>query len=115
MAENIDYVLPEVTAALSDWVLIRDVVNGETATKKRNKYLPYIMPEDKSDFNKNRNSAYSERAVFYGVTKRTLKGMVGQVMGKPATLTVPELLDFLKDDVDGGAVSIEQQSRQALS
>lgn len=115
MAENIDYVLPEVTAAIDDWLLIRDVVNGETAVKKRGKYLPYIMPEDKSDFNKNRNANYAQRAVFYGVTKRTLKGMVGQVTSKPAELVVPELLDFIQDDVDGGAVSIEQQSRQALS
>ncbi len=115
MAENIDYVLPEVVEAIKDWEQIRDVVNGESAVKKRGKYLPYIMPEDKSEFNKNRNAAYAQRAVFYGVTKRTLKGMIGQVVAKPAVLTVPELLDFIQDDVDGGAVSIEQQSRQALS
>lgn len=116
MAENIDYVLPEVTEALKPWLRVRDAVNGEDAVKKRgHEYLPYIMPEDKSEHNKARNAAYVQRAVFYGVTKRTLKGMVGQVMGKPAVLTVPALMDFIQDDVDGGAVSIEQQSRQALS
>lgn len=115
MAENVDYVLPEVNEAMKSWELIRDVVNGEGAVKARGKYLPYIMPEDKSEFNKGRNNAYSQRAVFYGVTKRTLKGMAGQVTSKPATLTVPALLDFLENDVDGGAVSLDQQSRQALS
>lgn len=115
MAENIDYVLPEVVEAIKTWEQIRDVVNGEEAVKKRGKYLPYIMPEDKSEFNKNRNAAYSDRAVFYGVTRRTLKGMVGQVIAKPATLTVPQLLEFMQDDVDGGAVSIDQQAKQALS
>lgn len=115
MAENIDYVLPEVVEAIKSWEQIRDVINGEAAVKKRGKYLPYIMPSDKSDVNKDRNAAYAARAVFYGVTKRTLKGMIGQVTGKPAVLTVPALLDSLQNDVDGGAVSIEQQSRQALS
>lgn len=115
MADNIDHVLPEVTEAIKTWQLVRDVVNGERAIKERSGYLPYIMPEDKSDHNRNRNAAYLERAVFYGVTKRTLKGMVGQVVAKPAVLTVPELLDFMQDDVDGGAVSIDQQARQALS
>lgn len=116
MAENIDYVLPEVTDALKPWQRVRDAVNGEDAVKKRgNEYLPYIMPADKSEHNKDRNAAYSQRAVFYGVTKRTLKGMVGQVMAKPAVLTLPPIMDFMQDDVDGGAVSIEQQSRQALS
>lgn len=115
MAENIDYVLPEVVEAIKTWEQIRDVINGEAAVKKRGRYLPYIMPSDKSDINKDRNAAYAARAVFYGVTKRTLKGMIGQVTAKPAVLTVPALLDSLQDDVDGGAVSIEQQSRQALS
>lgn len=115
MAENIDYVLPEVTEAIETWQRIRDVINGESAVKKRGKYLPYIMPSDKSQINIDRNIAYAQRAVFYGVTKRTLKGMIGQVVAKPAVLTVPQLLEPLQDDIDGGAVSIEQQSRQALS
>lgn len=116
MAENIDYILPEVSAAAPVWQRIRDVVNGEDAVKARGTaYLPYVLPTDTTQRNKDRNAAYAQRAVFYGVTKRTLKGMVGQVVGKPAVLTVPELLDFMQDDVDGGAVSIDQQARQALS
>src|SRR5690606_6866100 len=115
MAENIDYVLPEVVEAIKDWEQIRDVVNGESAVKKRGKYLPYIMPEDKSEFNKNRNAAYAQRAVFYGVTKRTLMGMIGQVVAKPAVLTVPELLVFNHDDVCAGAVASAHQARQPLS
>jgi hypothetical protein len=113
---QIDYVLPEVSTAIKAWTPIRDVVNGENAVKARSpSYLPYLVPSDKSPDNVQRNLDYATRAVFYGVTKRTLKGMVGQVTGKPAVLTVPELLMMLQDDVDGGAVSIEQQSKQALS
>lgn len=112
---NVNYVLPEVIAAIEDWEKIRDVINGESAVKKRGGYLRTIMPEDKTPANVARNQQYEHGAVFYGVTKRTLKGMIGQVTSKPAVLTVPELLDFMQDDVDGGAVSIEQQSRQALS
>lgn len=115
MSLNIDHVLPEVIEATEDWEKIRDVVNGERAVKKRGKYLRYLMPTDKSAQNVQRNIMYAWAAVFYGVTKRTLKGMIGQVVAKPATLTVPADLEFLQDDIDGGAVSIEQQSRQALS
>lgn len=115
MTTNVDYVLPEVIEAIKVYDRIRDVINGEAAIKRRGGYLPYIMPEDKSDFNKNRNAAYEQRAVFYGVTKRTLKGMVGQVVAKPAEFVVPALLDPLQNDIDGGAVSIDQQAKQALS
>lgn len=116
MADNIDYKLPEVERALVPWRRVRDCVDGQDAVKARGKdYLPLIQAWDTSTQNVQRNIDYAERAVFYGVTKRTLKGMVGQVVGKPAVLTVPELLAFLQEDVDGGAVSIDQQARQALS
>lgn len=113
--DNINHVLPEVVEARKVWTEIRDAVDGERAVKARGKYLRYLMPLDKSPENVERNKWYSWAAVFYGFTKRTLKGMVGQVMSKPATLTVPPDLEFIQDDVDGGAVSIEQQSQQALS
>lgn len=116
MTTNVDYVLPEVTEAEKDWSTIRDCVNGQRAVKQGGvKYLPYIMVSDKSPENVQRNIDYALRAVFYGVTKRTLKGMVGQVIAKPAILTVPEMLDVLHEDVDGGSVSIDQQAKQALS
>lgn len=114
MADNIDYILPEVSRAMTIWERIRDVINGQAAVKERG-YLPFIMPFDRSPVNTARNKDYVDRAVFYGFTKRTLKGMIGQVVGKPAVLTVPTDMEYLQDDADGGAVSIDQQSRQALS
>jgi hypothetical protein len=116
MPDNIDYTLPEVEKAMIPWRRVRDCIDGQDAIKEQGtKYLPAIQAWDKSNANLARNADYAERAVFYGVTKRTLKGMVGQVVSKPAVLTVPELLDFMLEDVDGGAVSIDQQARQALS
>lgn len=116
MADNIDHVLPEVNKHLKPWARVRDCINGEDAVKEKgHTYLPAIMPWDKSKENEARNLDYVQRAVFYGVTKRTLKGMIGQVMSKPAVLSVPELLEYLQDDVDGGAVSIDQQANQCLS
>lgn len=115
MADNIDHVLPEVVTQAPRWRRVRDCIDGQDAVKTEgHKYLPAIMPFDTSPENTARNVTYVERAVFYGVTKRTLKGMVGQVMSKPAVLTVPELLEFLQEDVDGGAVSIAQQSKKTL-
>lgn len=113
---NVDHVLPEVIEENKRWVRVRDCIAGQDAIKKRApSYLPMIMPWDTTAENMTRNVAYTDRAVFYGVTKRTLKGMVGQVTAKPAVLTVPELLDFVQDDIDGGAVSIDQQAKKTLS
>jgi hypothetical protein len=62
-----------------------------------------------------RNQAYRQGAVFVNMTKRTLAGLVGQVFAKDPVLDVPAALEPLRESVDGGPVSLDQQARQALS
>lgn len=112
---DVAHVLPEVVAARKTWDRIRAVINGGDAVRENSEYLPALNPTDTSTSNIYRNRSYRLRAQFFGATKRTLKGLVGQVFGKPAVLTVPAELEYLQRSVDGGAVSIDQQAKQTLS
>lgn len=113
---KVDYRLPAYMKAWDDWQLVRDCTAGQRAVKARgHAYLPYIMPSDKTPANVDRNRSYLERALFVGFTKRTLKGLVGQVFAKDPVLTLPAGLEDLRTSVDGGHVSWDQQAKQALT
>jgi hypothetical protein len=78
-------------------------------------YLPRPNVADTSVENLARYDQYLQRAVFYGVTGRTLAGLVGQVMSEDPAVTLPPLLEVMEDDVDGGGVSLSQQMAKALA
>lgn len=112
---NIAYTRQEVVSLRPRWDLTRDVISGDKAVKdQKNKYLPRPNPQDESDENMRRYEQYRERAMFYGVTSRTLRGMIGQVFARNPVATLPDAMDLLELDVDGGGVSLDQQARKAL-
>lgn len=112
---NVAYVRPEFSALLPRWNMIRDCLAGAAQVKARGDvYLPRPNPTDQSPENLARYAQYLQRAVFYGVTGRTLRGLVGQVMSDDAMLVLPPLLEVMEKDIDGGGVSLEQQSQKAL-
>jgi hypothetical protein len=121
---NVKYTRDEVTAMLPRWQLIRDCLSGEAAIKandmatsdsvEADRYLPKPNATDTSAENTTRYEQYIERAVFYNVTQRTHAGLVGQVFQKDPVLELPELLEVLRDDVDGGGVGLIQQSKKTL-
>lgn len=94
---------------------IRDCIDGEVKIKEgRRKYLPQPNPEDESEENQERYKAYLERAVFYNVTARTLKGLVGQVFVRDPVINVPQLLRIVEEDANGGGVNITQSAKKAV-
>lgn len=114
--EKVDYVLPEVVDAIPLWAVVRDCLDGQHAVKKRGtKYLPMPNPDDLSTENRLRYDAYSTRGVFVNFTQRTLSGMTGAVFGKDAEAILPEELTPLYENVDGAAVTLDQQAKQVLS
>lgn len=114
--EQVDHVLPEVIDAQPLWQAVRDCLDGQHAVKKGGvKYLPMPNPGDRSSENLARYEAYQTRGVFVNFTQRTLQGMVGAVFGKDAVATLPEQLMVMYGDVDGGAVTMDQQAKQVLS
>lgn len=102
--------------AVTDWRLVSDVCAGERQVKsKETIYLPKLNPADKSNRNQLRYEGFLARAVFHNVTGRTLEGLIGTVFNKPATLTIPAGLDYIKENIDGRGVNIYQQAQATLS
>ncbi len=130
-----DFIRPELVEILPTYQLCRDCYKGETAVKGRIGYTaqnvnngggsgsslmlsPYLPdPSPKSEKEEVRSARYNDyvtRAVFYNVTKRTVKAMSGAVFSKYPTFTLNEL-SVLETDVNGAGQSIVQQSREALT
>lgn len=101
-------------AALSDWEVVRDCVNGEGAVKRAGeKYLPapdFATLDTKLE-NVKRYDAYKLRAVFYPVTGHTLTGYSGTVFAKDPTYKVPPALEPLVKDIDGSGTHLFQQAQ----
>lgn len=113
---NVAFTRQEIKDLSSRWDLVRDVLSGEKKIKEKGvAYLPQPNAADTSPENVARYDAYKLRAVFYGVTARTLKGLSGQVFARDPVVALPPEMDVVKADVDGAGVSLDQQSRKALS
>lgn len=111
-AANVDYVRPDLEAMLPKYSLIRDCVSGSEAVKAKGAvYLPMPNAHDKSLANEARYQAYKTRAIFYGVSERTLAGMVGQVFNVDPIIKVPTNLDALAKDASGDGVTLIQQAQ----
>lgn len=113
----VDTVLSALSDALPDYELIRDCVKGQRQIKKAGtKYLPDPDEAEPDDTERAaRYKAYLARAVFYGVTGRTLRGLVGLVFDKDPAIEIPDLLKAVKEDATGSGTSLDQQAMSALS
>lgn len=112
---NVDYTRTEVSDMFAKWDLVEDCLRGQDTIKKRgDKYLPRPNAADTSKTNLARYESYVARAVFYNVARKTMEGLVGQVFSRDPLTKIPEELKSMVDDVDGEAVSLDQQSRKGL-
>jgi len=112
---NVAYVLPEVQAKAPQWQIIRDCIAGQDAIKAATTtYLPMPNADDQSEQNRARYVSYLERAVFYGVTGRTHKGLVSLAFAEEPTVELAPQLQGLLTNVDGAGISLEQQARATL-
>jgi hypothetical protein len=114
---NVAFTRDEINQLFERWELVRDCLSGQRQIKfglNRVKYLPRPNASDESRENKERYEAYVRRAIFYNVTGRTLKGLIGQVFAKDPSFKKPTELDIFEDDIDGGGVSIDQQASKTL-
>lgn len=111
---SVKYIRPEVREMLAIWNLITLVLSGPKAVKDAgDKLLPRPNAEDTSNANKKRYDNYLLRAVFYAVTKRTHVGLIGQIFYRDTVVDLPDILTPLIDSVDGGELSLDQQSKEA--
>lgn len=109
---SVKYIRPEVADLKPVYQMIRDVLKGPTAVKSGD-YLPVLNPDDKSKENQEVFKAYKKRAIFYDATSRTHQGLIGQIFYRDPIIKLPPLLEVILDSVDGGELTLEQQSKEA--
>jgi len=113
---NVEYILN-----FPRWQRVHDVIEGEYQLKKRDNekpgtYLRVINPLDSSEYNTRLNSSYRKSAVFYNATGRTLIGLSGMLYRmEPIISDLPESMGYVKTDVDGNGMGIDQQSHSVSS
>jgi Domain of unknown function (DUF4055) len=113
---NVDMVRTDLMYFFDQYRLIHDCIAGETIIKRaRELYLPQPNAQDKSLANEARYNTYVHRAVFYGVTERTLDGLVGEVFNVDPTINVPTTLDAVIKDADGSGVPLVQLAQETES
>lgn len=106
---------PSYMKMLQRWRVVDDCCQGEEIIKfKGELYLPRPNPEDRSADNLERYRCYKQRAVFYNVTKRTLRGLTGEVFVIDPVAYVPDQMKNMLNDVNGAGLTIIQQAKEAL-
>jgi hypothetical protein len=110
------YVRQEVNDLIPLWTIVRDAVKGQHQIKKKTTaYLPKPNAADTSKENTTRYNDYLQRAVFYGVTGRTLRGFTGHVFAKLPKIDLSPQLEPLRENVDGLGVPLGQQAQKVLA
>lgn len=114
---DVSYVRSDVVKCLPRWKMVRDCLGGESVIKAAgDTYLPRPNPDDLSEDNQKRYASYLQRAVFYGVTKRTLEGLVGQVFVREPIFDLKNArLETFGTDADGAGIGIVEQSKTVLA
>ena len=112
-ANSVTYIRNELREVLPDYSLIDDCLAGQRAIKSQNiTYLP--KPGIFAQAEESIYAAYLQRAVFYGVAKRTLDGMVGEVFAHSPVVEVPSALKLMIDDVTGAGMPLDQLAKKAV-
>lgn len=113
---NIGFVRSEIALLKPKWDKIADCLQGQIQVKKReDAYLPKPNAADTSAANVERYKAYLSRAIFYNFTRRTMDGLIGEVFSRDPLIEVAEIMRPMLDDIDGGAVTIDQQAKKGLA
>lgn len=122
---------PEYSRMVHRYKRVRDIVNGEYRLKENDleqisgtndvvtsvssistRYLRYINPSDKSEYNRLRNIGFINGARLFNATSRTLSGLMGMSYRVPPK--DPDLapsMKYLIDNVDGAGTSLIQQAK----
>lgn len=97
------------------WSKVRHAIEGEDQIKMMGKaYLPQPSGMTIKEFNN-----YKERAMFYGVAERTLRGMTGMVQRKAPEIVIPDKMkSFMEKTTSDGhsfVMFLDELTRESLS
>lgn len=106
---------PDYTIArLAEWDLCRDAYEGESAIKAAGTgYLP--MPSGfaaQPDAGRGMYAAYQDRAQFPDIFAPSVGAMVGIIHGTDIQIDLPSSLEYLREDVDGGGMTLTDMHRR---
>lgn len=94
----------------TQWTKIRDALDGEDKIKDQGEaYLP-----KPSGMNANEYKAYKQRATFYAVAERTLRGLSGMVFRHVPILKVPDRIKAMQDSLTTDGYSFEVLTEEIL-
>lgn len=113
---SVRYVRKELMLLNPVYKMIRAVIAGPTAVKAAGSvFLPIPNAQDTSDDNLKIYAAYKERAMFLEATGRTLEGYIGQIYYRDAIIKLPAELATLEESIDGGELTLVQQSKETCN
>lgn len=102
---------PAYDANVEKWQRCRAAFDGTDAIKGAGAlFLPKLSDQSAAEYD-----AYVKRAMWYGATARTVEGLVGAVFRKAPTLTFPEKLKDVIDDITRTGTSLESFTKGCLS
>ena len=113
-SNNVSYEHPAYTEAKPIWERTAAACSGECAVKKLTGILPYLNPHDESKENKQRNSDYKKRAVYFNATGRTRQGLIGLAFARNPNIQIGKF-KYLLDDTNGEGYSIYHLAQKGLS
>ena len=73
-------------------------------------YSKTLTAKGLAEFNK-----YLDNAYFYGASGRTVMGLSGLILAKPASVKLPSKIDYLTDNVDGKGKSLSDFASEIVS
>lgn len=101
---------------IATWNKLDDVCGGQEVIKQKGEaYLPKptLFSSKNDPDGKGRYAEYIERAIFPGVTSRTLASHIGLAFGKTPVFNRPDNLEYLERNADGAGRSIYQVAQRA--
>lgn len=97
------------------WSKVRHAIEGEDQIKMMGKAY---LPQPSGMYTKEYNN-YKERAMFYGVAERTLRGMTGMVQRKAPEIVIPDKMKpFMEKTTSDGhsfVMFLDELTRETLS
>lgn len=102
---------PDFQRRRAQWQKVRDAIEGEDSVKLAGQtYLPKPSAHDTTAY-----KAYLQRATFYAVTERTLRGLVGMVFRVDPVYTVPDAMQERLDNATPEGHSMDVWTQEIIA
>lgn len=114
--QNVGYVHRELIEMFPYYQVVRDCQAGEMVIKwLGERYLPRASNSDRTASANDRYKTILAEAVYYNIVAAHTEYMTGQVFMRPPKVDLPGKLEGMRENVDGGGLSITQLCRLVVN